>query len=156
MIYGFNELKRFMTLDIDATVVTINYEGGSIAMPIGNAKSLFGEDYDDVVGNPETITTAVKSHQRVRVIGSPPSTVSAHNRTYQQWPTSQANGAAAGKLIYIQWEGSDGSWAARVTGAMADLGTYLRTAAPKLVTFRTSRGTKYGPFVKEITDPLLP
>ena len=145
-----------MAQDVDAQDITINYEGGSITMPIGNAKSLFGEDYEDIVGNPDTVTTAVKSHQRVRVIGSPASTVSAHNRTYQQWPTSQANNAAAGKQIMIQWDGSEGSWIARVTGAMADLGTYLRTAAPKVVTFRTSRGTKYGPFVKEITDPLLP
>jgi hypothetical protein len=145
-----------MAQDVDAQDITINYEGGSITMAIGNAKSLFGEDYDDIVGNPETVTTAVKSHQRVRVIGGASSTVSAHNRTYQQWPTSQANNAAAGKQIMIQWDGSEGSWVARVTGAMADLGTYLRTAAPKVVTFRTSRGTKYGPFVKEITDPLLP
>ena len=145
-----------MAQDVDAQDITINYEGGSITMAIGNAKSLFGDDYDDIVGNPETVTTAVKSHQRVRVIGGGSSTVSAHNRTYQQWPTSQANNAAAGKQIMIQWDGSEGSWVARVTGAMADLGTYLRTAAPKVVTFRTSRGTKYGPFVKEITDPLLP
>ena len=145
-----------MALDVNATNITINYEGGSITMPIGNAKSLFGDDYQDVVGNPETVTTAVKSHQRTRVIGGASSTVSAHNRTYQQWSTSQANNAASGKEIMIQWEGSDGPWVARVTGAMADLGTYLRTAAPKVVTFRTSRGTKYGPFVKEITDPLLP
>jgi hypothetical protein len=145
-----------MAQDVDAQDITINYEGGSITMAIGNAKSLFGADYEDIVGNPETVTTAVKSHQRVRVIGEASSTVSAHNRTYQQWPTSQANNAAAGKQIMIQWDGSEGSWVARVTGAMADLGTYLRTAAPKVVTFRTSRGTKYGPFVKEITDPLLP
>ena len=145
-----------MALDVNATNITINYDGGSITMPIGNAKSLFGDDYQDVVGNPETVTTAVKSHSRTRVIGQPSSTVSAHSRTYQQWPTSQANNAASGKEIMIQWEGSEGAWVARVTGAMADLGTFLRTAAPKVVTFRTSRGTKYGPFVKEITDPLLP
>ena len=145
-----------MSLDIDATNITINYAGGSITMPIGNAKSLFGDDYQDIVGNPAEITTAVTSHQRTRVIGGPASTVSAHNRTYQQWPTSQANNAASGKEIMIQWEGSNGAWVARVTGAMADLGTYLRTAAPKVVTFRTSRGTKYGPFVKDISDPLDP
>ena len=145
-----------MVLDVDSQSVTINYTGGSITMPVGNAKSLFGDDYDDIVGTPADVSTAVKSHSRVRVIGGASSTVSAHTREYKQWPTSQANGAAAGKEIMIQWEGSEGSWSARVTGAMADLGTYLRTAAPKVVTFRTSRGTKYGPFVKEITDPLLP
>ena len=145
-----------MATDVDAQNITINYDGGSITMPIGNAKSLFGDDYQDIVGNPETITTAVKSHTRVRVIGGASSSVSAHNRTYQQWPTSQANNAASGKAVMMAWEGSDGTWVARVTGAMADLGTYLRTAAPKVVTFRTERGTKYGPFVKEITDPLDP
>lgn len=145
-----------MTLDVNASEITINYDGGSISMPIGNAKSLFGDDYKDVVGNPETVTTAVRSHQRTRVIGQPAVNVQAHNRVYQQWPTSQANNAASGKEIMIEWEGSEGAWVARVTGAMADLGTYLRTAAPKLVTFRTSRGTKYGPFVKTVDDPLEP
>ena len=145
-----------MAQDIDAQDITINYEGGSITMPIGNAKSLFGDDYKDIVGNPETVTTAVRSHQRVRVIGNAATTVSAHNRTIQQWPTSQANNAASGKAIMIQWEGSEGSWTARVSGAFADLGTYLRTAAPKVVTFRSERGTKYGPFVKTVDDLLEP
>ena len=145
-----------MALDVDAQSVTINYTGGSITMPIGNAKSLFGDDYNDIVGTPVDVTTAVKSHPRVRLIGGSSTTVSAHNREYKQWPTSQANNAAAGKEIMIQWEGSEGSWSARVTGAMADLGTYLRTAAPKVVTFRTSRGTKYGPFVKDVDDLLEP
>jgi len=145
-----------MALDPNARDITINYDGGSITLPIGNAKSLFGDDYDDVVGKPDTITSKVAEHPRTRVIGGPSTTVKEHNRTYDQWPTSLANGAAGGKVVYMEWEGSEGSWTARVTGAMADLGTFLRTAAPKLVVFRTARGTKYGPFVKEITDPLLP
>ena len=145
-----------MATDIDAQDITINYEGGSITMAIGNAKSLFGDDFTDIVGNPDTVSTAVRSHQRVRVIGQPASTVSAHNRTYQQWPTSQANNAASGKEILISWEGSEGDWTARVTGAFADLGTYLRTAAPKVVRFRSRRGTKYGPFIKNVDDPLEP
>ena len=145
-----------MAQDVDAQDITINYEGGSITMAIGNAKSLFGDDYEDVVGTPTTINSKVKEHPRVRVIGGGSTTVKEHFRTYDQWPTSQANGAAGGKQIMIEWDGSEGSWVARVTGAMADLGTFLRTAAPKIVVFRTSRGTKYGPFVKEITDPLLP
>lgn len=145
-----------MQTDINAQSITINYTGGSITMAIGNAKALFGDDYDDIVGTPADVSSSVKSHSRTRVIGGSSSTVTSHSRSYKQWPTSHANGAAAGKVIYISWEGSDGAWTARVSGAMADLGTYLRTASPKLVTFRTSRGTKYGPFVKTITDPLDP
>lgn len=145
-----------MATDVDAQDITINYEGGSITMPIGNAKSLFGDDYDDVVGKPTDVKSEVREHPRVRVIGKGSVTVKKHNRNYKQWPTSQASDAAGGKIIYMQWEKSDGAWTARASGTMADLGEFLRTSAPKMVTFRTSRGTKYGPFKKPVDDLLEP
>ena len=118
-------------------------------MPVGNAKSLWGPDYSDVVGDPETISTSVSSHSRTRIIGEPSVNVQAHSRTYTNWPRSSSNNAAAGKEIYISWEGSGGAWSARVTGAMADLGDFLQASSPKIVKFRTTRGTKYGPYIKD-------
>ena len=138
-----------MATDVDAQSITINYDGGSMTLPVGNAKSLFGDDYDDVVGATIQIVQDVSSHSRVRVIGEAASQVTSHTRTFTQWPTSQANNAAAGKVVYMNWEGSGGNWTVRVTGAMADLGDFLLKSSPKLVTFRTSRGTKYGPFIKD-------
>lgn len=115
-------------------------------MSIGNLKSLFGSNYELLVATPEQVSTSVSSHSRVRVIGGETSTVSAHSRDYKGWPTSQANGAAAGKKVLIAWDGSGGQWVARVTGAMADFADFLQANTTSVVTFRTSRGTKYGPF----------
>jgi len=145
-----------MAEDVDFKDITINYEGGSITMAVGNAKSLFGDDYDDVVGKAEDVSSEVREHPRTRVIGGAQTTVKKHNRSYKQWPTSNAQLAAGGKKIIMTWDGSDGSWTARVNGNIADLCNYLRTAAPKVVLFRTARGTKYGPFVKKVDDLLEP
>ena len=135
-----------MAVDPDAREITLNYTGGSLSMTIGNAKDLFGEDSDLLAAEGETITSEVKEHDRVRVIGGATTKVGSHTRSYVQWPTSQANNAAAGKLILMTWEGSDGTWSGRAAGSMAALGTFLQTSALKAVVFRTARGTKYGPF----------
>jgi hypothetical protein len=138
-----------MALDSDAKEITLNYTGGSLTMTRGNAKDLFGENNSllDVEG--EEISTAVKAHTRTRVIGGGTTNVAAHTREYIQWPTSQANNAAAGTLIYMSWEDSEGTWSARATGSMAVLATFLNAAAAKPVAFRTARGTKYGPFAMD-------
>ena len=135
-----------LNTDTDSSQLTINYEGGSLTMSIGNLKSLFGENYELVTSTPADISTSVSSHQRVRVIGGSASTVSAHSRDYKAWPTSQANGAAAGKKVLISWEGSGGQWTARITGSMADFASFLESNTSVVAVFRTSRGTKYGPF----------
>jgi hypothetical protein len=137
-------------MDPDAQQVTLNYEGGSLTTSVGVAKSLFGDNYDLLVSIALPVNTSVSSHSRTRIIGAPSSTVSAHTRQYQQWPTSNANNAAAGKKVLLTWEGSSGDWVGRVTGAMADFGTFLSGSAPKAVKFRTSRGTKYGPYVATV------
>ena len=135
---------------MDSENITINYEGGSLTMVLGNAKDLFGDDAEQVRQEGTDVSIPVSSHPRTRVIGGGTVQVSAHNRTYTQWPTSQANNAAAGKVAMMRWQDSEGWWTIRYTGAAADLGTFLNDNSPKAVSFTTSRGTKYGPYVGEL------
>ena len=138
-----------MTQDTDAMSVTINYDGGSITLPIGNAKNLFGDDgYELLRPTGEDVTVSKKSHSRTRVIGGASTNVNATTYTYKKWPRSRKSNSAGGEEIVMRWEGSEGSWTARMTGAAYDLGTFLNTTAPKPVTFSTP-GSNYGPFVKE-------
>lgn len=134
-------------MDPDAQSITLNYSGGALVMTIGNAKSLFGDDYSLLASTAVPVESAVTAHSRVRVIGGPSTNVTAHTRSYQQWPTSNASNAAAGKVIMMAWEGSEGFWQCRASGSMAALGTFLSEVSPKPVTFRTARGKKYGPFI---------
>ncbi len=115
-------------------------------MPLGNLKSLFGANFDKLTATPVDTSVSVKSHTRTRVIGGTATTVPAFSYTYKQWPTSQANNAAAGRVAIMSWTGSDGDWVARVSGAFADLGVYLEANSSNTVSFRSERGTKYGPF----------
>lgn len=138
-----------MAVDTDALSVTLNYDGGSITMPIGNAKDLFGDDnYELLRPVGESVTVSKKQHPRVNVIGGPSTNVNATTYTYVKWPRSSRSNSAGGEEIVMQWEGSQGSWVARMTGAAYDLGTFLNTTSPKPVRFSTS-GSNYGPFVKE-------
>ena len=138
-----------MTQDTDAMSVTINYDGGSITMPIGNAKNLFGDDgYELLRPIGEEVTVSRQEHPRVRVIGEPSTRVNGTTYTYTKWPRSRKGNNAGGEEIVMQWEGSEGSWTARMTGAAYDLGTFLNSKAPKPVRFSTP-GSNYGPFVKE-------
>jgi hypothetical protein len=138
-----------MAQDTDALSVTINYDGGSISMPIGNAKSLFGDDgYELLRPTGEDVTVSKKAHSRTRVIGGGSTSVDATTYTYKKWPRSRKSNSAGGQEIVMTWEGSKGSWTARMTGAAYDLGTFLNKSAPKPVNFSTA-GSNYGPFVKE-------
>ena len=138
-----------MALDPDAQLVTINYDGGYIEMPVGNAKDLFGDDPS--VLRPDGVETdvSVKSHSRTRVIGGPSTPVAGYTYTYTQWPSKNGSQAAGGEAIMMRWEGSEGSWTARMGGAAWDLGTFLNEKSPKAVSFTTAKGTNYGPFIKE-------
>lgn len=133
-------------MDPDARSVTLNYAGGSLTTTIGVAKILFGNNYDQLSSTAVPINSPVKAHTRVRVIGGATSNVTSHSREYQGWPTSLANGAAAGTKVMLTWTDSDGTWTGRVTGALADFATFLSENTDKSVVFRSSRGTKYGPF----------
>lgn len=135
-----------MADDPKARNLTLNYAGGSLTMSIGALESLFGADAEILTPVPETETVTVKSHSRTRVIGQPSSSVSGYSYENIQWPTSQANNAAAGEVCIFSWEGSDGNWVGRVTGALSALGVFLVANSTKTVVFRSERGTKYGPF----------
>lgn len=135
-----------MATDPDGKDLTVNYPGGSLTMTVGALKSLFGEDTSIITPVPETKQVAVKAHTRVRVIGEPATNVSGFTYEYTQWPTSQANNAASGDVVLLSWEGSDGDWTGRVTGAFSALGIFLVANSTKPVVFRSERGTKYGPF----------
>ena len=137
-----------MADDPKAKGLTVNYTGGSLTMPVGTLESLFGADAEILTPVPGTETVSVKSHSRTRVIGKPSSNVSGYSYENIQWPTSQANNAAAGEACLFAWDGSDGNWTGRVTGALSSLGVFLSANSTKTVVFRSERGTKYGPFKK--------
>ena len=119
-------------------------------MPVGNAKDLFGENYDLLKPNGVPYNKTIPSFKRTRVIGGPESTVKEHVRDYMKWPTSQANNAGAGNVAMMYWEGSLHPWQVRYTGAAADLATFLSTSSPKPVGFTTSRGTAYGVLIGDV------
>lgn len=119
-------------------------------MTVGALESLFGADSDILSPVPETKQVTVKSHSRVRVIGQPASNVTGYSYEAIQWPTSQSNNAASGKIAIFSWDGSEGDWEGRVTGPFSGLGVFLVANSPKTVKFRSERGTKYGPYKKAV------
>ena len=137
-----------MATDFDAQSVAINYEGGSIRMVVGNAKSLFGTDAQFLRPTGVEKTVSVKSHTRTRVIGQPATPVEATTYTYTQWPVGSGGNSEGGEAILMSWEGSEGWWTARMSGSAWELGTFLNNAALKAVSFKTENGTPYGPFIK--------
>ena len=56
-----------MAKDPDAMNMTLNYEGGSLTMPLGNLKDIFGDDFDDL--NPPGKTVNVSVSQQTRYSG---------------------------------------------------------------------------------------
>ena len=135
-----------MTQDLDAREVTINYLYGSLSMTVGNAKDLFGENAPFIGGGGQPKTVSVKGHSRTRVIGGPSKTVAGFTYTYDQWPASGHGQAAGGEPVSMSWEGSQGSWVARVDGPLWALGSFLETNSPKNVFFTALGGKTYGPF----------
>jgi hypothetical protein len=135
-----------MSSDPLAREVTLNYQGGSITMTRGNLEDLFMGSGFDVTPEPEEVTASVPAHPRTRVIGGPSTNVTSHSRTYKGWPTSNANQASGGKVVYLTWQNTPDYWTARVTGPMASLADFLKANVTQTSAFRTSRGTKYGPF----------
>lgn len=137
-----------MAQDLNARDVTINYDGGSLTMSVGNAKDLFGEDSNLYGADGQPKTVSVKSHSRVRVIGSPATSVSAYTSEFIQWPSSGRGNAAGGTPVIMSWTGSEGEWQGRVTGPLWKLGTFLQSNSPKSVFFHAAGGRNYGPFQK--------
>ena len=114
-------------MDPDAKDLTLNYPGGSLTMPLGALKDLLGDTFEGLTPVPETKSVSVKSHSRTRVIGQPSTSVSGFSYEFTQWPTSQANNAAAGEVVLLTWDGSDGSWTGRVSGSLSARQTNLST-----------------------------
>lgn len=139
-------------MDPDAQELKLKYDGGSIAMPYGNMRSLFGDGAVLQLQDGVDYSKDIQGFKRTRVIGGPVSDVKAFTRSYTKWPTSQASNSAAGRSCKIRWTGSEGWWTARYTGAAADLLSFLKVSAAKPVEFVTSRGTEYGPVRGTISD----
>lgn len=139
-----------MATEADAREFTLNYDGGSLTMTLGSLKALLGPDFEGLTPSGEEVSVTVKTHTRTRVIGGPATNVPGFTYTYKQWPTSQANNAAAGGVVLLSWDGSDGQWTGRVTGSLSDLGVFLAGNAAEPAVFRSERGTKYGPFSKSV------
>jgi hypothetical protein len=137
-----------MATDLDARETTINYQGGSLTMTIGNAKDLFGEDSSIYGADGQPMTVSVIGHSRTRVIGGESKQISPFTRNYIQWPVNGRSNAAGGTPIVMSWTGSDGEWGARVSGSLWELGTFLQSNSPKSVWFHAKGGRGYGPFQK--------
>lgn len=137
-----------MAGDMNARRLTINYDGGSLEMAVGNIKSLFADNLisDFTKGVEETVT--VKGHERVRVIGGPKTTVASNTYTYTQFPSSGNSQAAGGEEVLFSWEGSEGWWTGRVNGPLWKLAEYLNSTVPFPAFFKAKGGRTYGPFSK--------
>jgi len=138
-----------MSDETDARNITLNYDGGSMVMSVGNAKSIFGDDFKGLDPAPEEKEASVSQHTRTRVIGGDSRTINSYTYTYKSWPTAATSNARGGTVILMDWEGSNGTFSARVSGRISDAANYFHENATKTLTFRTSRGTKYGPFAEE-------
>ena len=139
-----------MAGDLDAKEITLRYEGGSIKMTRGNAKSIFGEDFTGLNPGPKDVTVSVKGHPRVNTIGGSSTQVEPFTYTFKSWPRSVASNASAGTIIYMEWDGSGGDFTGRVTGSMSKAASYFAENTKKTLAFRTQRGSEYGPFAPSV------
>ena len=137
-----------MAIDLDAREATINYDGGSLTMTIGNLKDLFGTEANTFGADGQPKTVGVIGHDRRRVIGGAVTKIQPYQYDYIQWPTNGRANAAGGEPIVMNWTGSEGSWQARVSGSLWELGTFLQKSSPKAVWFHAKGGEGYGPFQK--------
>ena len=137
-----------MAQDLDARETTINYDGGSLTMTVGNLKDLYGTDTNVFGAVGKQMNVSVKSHSRTRVIGGPATNIAAYSKDYIQWPTNDRSPAAGGTAIMMTWTGSDGEWGARVSGPLWKLGEFLNSTSDKSVWFYAKGGRGYGPFQK--------
>ena len=135
-----------MSLDTDARQTTINYEGGSLTMTLGNFKSLFGEDNPLILNPGLPVTRTVKGHSRTPVIGGVSKTIGSFSYSMTQWPTNNRSNAAGGEPVVMNWTGSQGEWQGRVSGPLWKLGEFLSKNSSKSVWFHVKGGKGYGPF----------
>mgnify|MGYP003146765914 FL=1 len=141
-----------MSEDMKAKEITLKYEGGSVTMSRGNAEDIFGKDSDILCLKPESKTVSVKGHTRVPTIGGDSTSVSAYSYTFESWPRGTASNAAAGTVILMEWDGSDGDFTGRVSGPMWRAAKFFDANTTKILGFRTERGSTYGPFGTNCED----
>ena len=139
-----------MAQDSEAQLITLNYDDGSITMPVGSVRDLFGDAPPGFSPKGEEKDVSVKGHSRTRVIGGASSSVSAYSYKYTQWPVGSSGNSKGGEPILMRWENSEGWWTARMSGSAWNLGKFLKENSFKPVSFKTQRGTPYGPFAKTI------
>lgn len=136
-----------MATDLDAREITLNYEGGSLTMVLGNAKDLFGAD-NELIGQSETqVKRTVRKHERERKIDKGKIEIETYTHEYIQWPSNGRSNAAGGTPIVMNWTGSEGSWQARCAGPLWKLGKFLNDNSPKTVFFHALGGRGYGPYI---------
>lgn len=137
-----------MAGDLNARRITINYDGGSVEMAVGNAKGLFNETTTSELTGGKVENVAVKGHTRTRVIGGASTTVSPYSYTYTQFPSSGNGSASGGEEVMFAWDGSDGWWTGRVSGPLWKLADYLSKTVSSDAFFKAAGGRSYGPFNK--------
>ena len=115
-------------------------------MSRGNAKDIFGEDFAGLSPQPVTKNVEVKAHTRTKTIGGATKSIDRYSYEFKSWPRSSSSNASAGTVILMEWDGSEGEFTGRVTGAIWKACDYLSTNVKKVLGFRTQRGTEYGPF----------
>lgn len=139
-----------MANDPNAKKVSINFDGGTVVMTFGMVKSLFVDTNEYLKPEGTDVDVSVKGHTRTRVIGGGSTPVAAYSYTYKSWPRLPGSTSSGGQAIMMRWDGSDGWWTARLHGSASDFGSFLASKSPLAVSFKTERGTKYGPFVDEM------
>ena len=135
-----------MVFDPKARDVRIPFAGGACEMTRGLAETLFGSDLGVLETTPVTTSVNVKSHTRVRVIGSPGTSVGGYSYSFKKYPTTQNSLAAGGEPVMVTL--NDGtSWTVRVSGPLNEFATFLKDKTSQTGIFFTSeKGTVYGPF----------
>ena len=127
--------------------VTINYEGGSITSTRGTLEAIFKQDAIPSACDATSLDVARKAHERVRLIGSPPTSVAATTFTLRSYPKTASSFASGGIPIMLSADG--GWWTARLSGTVEDFVAWLCGNLEDLENvflFQSPSGAKYGPF----------
>lgn len=127
----------------DERILTIPYQGGAISSFGANLKDVFGQNFEGLKVEPESVSVSVQSHPRTRVIGGPSTQVNAHTYRLDSWPRQPVDPAAGGTTILMTL--SDGEdWTFRVSGPFWRLNNFLRdNMIPDSIFYRSERGTQY-------------
>ncbi len=135
-----------MAVDPGARKLTIGFPGGSLTATKVLLETLFGPDLVQQSVD-ATINVPVRSHERVRVIGGPSTSVSSSNYSRIRYPQGSSGGQAGGEPIRLFVDGD--WWTARLSGSHQDFNGFLRSAqwaSGENCIWKSEKGTPYGPF----------